>query len=136
MAVSREQLIQELYARWLDAASRIAFAAALLAFVLYTGGFLPSFVPLDTLPALWRLPVGEYLARTGAPAGWEWLRLVGHADYLSLACVALIALVTLICYLAVLPMLLRLGERLEAALFAAQAVVLFFACSGALAACH
>lgn len=136
MAVSREQLIQELYARWLDAVTRIAFAATLAAFGLYAADILPSFVPLDALPALWRLPVGEYLARTGAPAGWEWLRLLGYADYLSLACVALIALVTLICYVAVLPMLLRLGERLEAALFAAQALVLLFVCSGALAAGH
>jgi hypothetical protein len=136
VAVSREQLIQELYARWLDAVSRIAFAAALGAFALYAGGVLPSFVPLDTLPALWQLPVGEYLARTGAPAGWGWLGLLAYADYLSLACVALIALVTLICYLAVLPLLVRLGERLEAALAAAQVVVLFFACSGVLAAGH
>ena len=136
MAVSREQLVQELYARWLAAATWIAFAAACVAFVLYAGGVLPSFVPLDALPALWRLPVGEYLARTGAPVGWGWLRLVTYADYLSLACVALIAAVTLVCYLAVLPMLLRLQERVQAALVAAQLIVLLVVASGALAAGH
>jgi hypothetical protein len=134
VALSREQVLQEFYARWLGAATLIAFAAALVAFVLYAGGILPSFVPLDALPALWRLPVGEYLARTGEPTGWGWLRLLGYADYLSLACVALIAAVTLICYLAVLPMLLRLGDRWQAALVAAQVIVLLVASSGALAA--
>ena len=76
VAVSREQVVQELYARWLGAVARIAFAASLVAFVLYAGGVLPTFVPLDALPALWQLPVGEYLARTGAPVGWGWLRLL------------------------------------------------------------
>lgn len=136
MAVSREQVVQELYARWLGAATLIAFAAAFVAFVLYAGGVLPSFVPLDALPALWQLPVGEYLAQTGAPVGWGWLRLLPYADYLSLGCVALIAAVTLVCYLAVLPMLLRLGERVQAALVAAQLIVLLVAASGALAAGH
>lgn len=136
MAVSREQVVQELYARWLGAATWIAFAAACVAFILYAGGVLPSFVPLDALPALWQLPVGEYLARTDVPVGWDWLRLLSYGDYLSLACVALIAAVTLVCYLAVLPMLLRLEERMQAALVAAQIVVLLVAASGSLAAGH
>jgi len=134
VALSREQVLQEFYARWVGAATRIAFAATLVAFAAYAGGILPAFVPLDALPALWHLPVGEYLARTGAPTGWGWLRLLGYADYLSLACVALIAAVTLFCYLAVLPLLLRLGDRWQAALVAAQVIVLLLASSGALAA--
>jgi hypothetical protein len=134
VAVSREQVVQELYARWLGAVALIAFSAALLAFILYAGGFLPTFVPLEALPALWRLPVGEYLARTGAPVGWGWLRLLSYGDYLSLGCVALVAAVTLVCYLAVLPMLLKLEGRLQAALVAAQIIVLLIAASGALAA--
>ena len=134
--MSREQVVQELYARWLGAVTCIAFATALVAFVLYAWGVLPPFVPLDALPALWQLPVGEYLARTGAPVGWGWLRLLPSADYLSLGCVALIAAVTLVCYLAVLPMLLKLEERVQAALVAAQIIVLLVAASGVLAAGH
>jgi hypothetical protein len=136
VAVSREQVVQELYARWLGAVAHIAFAAALVAFVLYAGGVLPALVPLDALPTLWQLPVGEYLARTGAPVGWGWLRLLPYADYLSLGCVALIAAVTLVCYLAVLPMLLKLQERVQAVLVAAQIIVLLVAASGALAGGH
>jgi len=134
--VSREQVVQELYARWLGAATGTAFAAALVAFVLYAGGVLPSFVPLEALPTLWQLPVGEYLARTGAPVGWGWLRLLPDADYLSLGCVALIASVTLVCYLAVLSMLMKLGERIQAVLVAAQIIVLLIAASGAFAGGH
>jgi hypothetical protein len=131
--MSREQIVQALYARWLEAATWGAFAASLVAFAVYAGGLFPSFVPLASLPMLWHLPVEQYLARTGAPTGWAWLPLLAFSDYLSLACVALIGVVTVVCYLAVLPMLLRLGERLQAALVAAQIVVLLIAASGALA---
>ena len=131
--MSREQLVHERYARWLETATRLTFAASLAAFVVYAAGLLPAFVPLEALPRLWHLPVAEYLARTGAPAGWGWLRLLPDSDYLSLACVALIGAVTLVCYLAILPLLARLGERLQAALVAAQIVVLLAAMSGTLA---
>ena len=131
--MSREELVQKRYARWLDAANRIAFAASLAAFVVYAGGLLPSFVPLERLASLWHLPVDDYLERTGARAGWEWLGLLAYSDYLALACVALIGMVTLVCYLAILPLLVRVGERLEAALVAAQVIVLLIAASGALA---
>lgn len=134
--MSKEDLIQEAYARWLDTGTRVAFAASLLAFTLYAGGFLPAFVPLAALPGLWALPVHEYLEKTGAASGWAWLPFIGYSDYLSLACIALVGVVTLLCYLAILPLLLRLGERLQAALVVAQAIVLLAAASGLLAGGH
>jgi hypothetical protein len=134
--MSQDELLQEAYARWLDAGTRLAFAASLIAFVLYAGAVVPSFVPPETLPDLWGLPVDQYLERTGAPAGWGWLALIAFSDYASLACIALIGLVTVLCYFAILPMLLRLGDRLQAGLVIAQAVVLLVAASGVLAGGH
>jgi hypothetical protein len=131
-----EERVQQLYARWLDGATRMAFAAVLLAFLTYVTGVLPPFVPLDALPALWGLPVDEYLQKTGDLPGWGWLRLLGFSDHLSLASVALIGLVTLLCYLRILPLLLRLGERLQAVLVLAQILVLLTAASGLLAGRH
>lgn len=134
--MTEDEILQETYARWLDASTRLAFAATLLAFLLYAGGVVPAFVPLETLPDFWALPVDQYLERTGAPAGWGWLGLIAFSDYASLACIALIGLVTVLCYLAVLPMLLRLGDRLQTGLVIAQAVVLVIAASGVLAGSH
>jgi hypothetical protein len=133
MAVKSDEVLEDAYARWLDAGSRVAFALSLTAFALYVGGVLPSFVSLDALAGLWGLPVDAYLEKTAAPSGWTWLRLLGFADYLTLTCMALIALVTLLCYLAILPRLLRQGERLQAALVLVQALVLLGAASGLLA---
>jgi hypothetical protein len=122
--------VQEAYARWLDAGTRLSFAASLVAFLLYVSGAMPAYLPLEALPRYWGLPVGEFLRQTGAPAGWGWLERLGSAEYLNLACIALLGVVTALCYARIVPILLRLGERLQAALAAAQIAVLAAAVSG------
>ena len=128
--------LSRLYARWLDAATKSAFVVSVAAFLVYVLGLLPAFVPLEALPRLWGLPVDEYLRRTGAPAGWGWLELFDRGEYLNLACLALLACVTLVCYLRVLPAMLKEGARLELAIAAAQVVILAVAVSGVFAAGH
>ncbi len=122
--------IQSTYARWLDVATRAGFVVSLCAFLLYVSGVLSPHVPLQQLPQLWGLPVARYLEATAAPNGWGWLGLITQADYLNLAAVALFGLVTLACFLRVIPLLLRSGERLQAAIAIAQVVVLAAAASG------
>jgi len=116
----------DVYARWLDWMVRIAFLIAAIAFALYVSGVLPPYVALDDLPELWRLPLPDYLARSGAPTGWSWLPLIMRGDYLSLSALALFALMTLVCLLRVLPVL----PRLQAAIAVAQVLVLLAAISG------
>ena len=115
---------QEVYARWLAALTVFAFVSAGVAALLYFGGVLPPYIAPQSLLELWRLPLDEYLARTGAPTGWGWLALAGRGDYLSLAVICLFGLISLICCARVIPAFLRHGERLHAALAAAQVVVL------------
>jgi len=122
--------LQQLYARWLEAGMRTAFAVSLVAFLLYVSGVLPAYVPLEALPQYWGLPVDEFLRRTGAPAGWRWVGMMDRAEYLNLACVALIASATLVCYLRVLPALIGMRQRLDAAVAALQIAVLLAAASG------
>ena len=131
MDVSRpDARLQATYARWLDLATTAGFAVSLGAFLLYVSGALPSYVPLQQLAALWGLPVARFLEATGAPTGWAWLPLIGRAEYLNLAALALFGLVTLACYLRIIPLLLRSGERLQAAIAVAQVIVLAAAASG------
>jgi hypothetical protein len=77
--MSREQIAHERYASWLEMATGLAFNASLAAFVACAAGLLPASVPLEALPVLWHVPAADYLARTGAPAGWGWLRLLPAA---------------------------------------------------------
>ena len=119
--------LQELYARWLDFFTKAAFVVSVTTLFLYLSGAVPAFVELKQLPEVWVLPVDRYLELTGAPRGWAWLRLTGYADYLTFIGICLYALVTLFCYLRIIPALLRGGERLQAALAIAQVLVLLAA---------
>jgi hypothetical protein len=128
-----DRALRELYARWLDGASKAGFAISLGAFLLYVGDLLPAYLPLEDLPRYWTLPVHRFIEVTGAPQGWEWLGQLRYGDALNLAAVALLGLVTPVCYARLLPALLAERDWLQAALAAAQLVVLVAAASGLLA---
>jgi hypothetical protein len=122
--------LQERYASWLDGWTRFAYVASLLTFLAYVFGLLTPLVPPERLARLWHLPLAQYLEATGAPTGWGWLRYLGRGDYANFAGLALFACIVLVCHAALIAPLLRRGERLLAALAAAQVAVLLFAASG------
>ena len=119
-----------IYARWLACAARAGLAVLVLAFVAYAGGLMAPLVPLEDLPRLWVLPLDRYLAASGAPTGWAWVAVADKGDYANLAGIAVLGLVSVGCYLRLLPELLRRGERVLAAIAAAQIVVLVGAALG------
>jgi len=129
-AVSEEQ---KLYARWLSVGARAGLAVLSACFLVYVLELLEPQVPLRELPALWAHPVEHFRTLTGAPAGWGWIALLGKGDYLSFVGIVMLGLVTLVCYARIVPALLKRGERLQAALAAAQVLVLLAAASGLLA---
>jgi hypothetical protein len=128
-----ERALRLLYARWLDRASRAGFALCLCAFIVYAGGLLPSYLAASELPRYWGMSASRFVALTNMPHGWEWLRFLGYGDMLNLGAVAVLALVTPLCYARVVPRLVAERDWLEAALAAAQLLVLAAAASGFLA---
>jgi len=118
--------VEDLYADWLDRLARIAFVVSVATLLIYLSGALEPFVPLAELPELWRLPLAQYLERSGAPTGWAWIGHLRYGDYLNLAAIALFALIALVSYLRIIPVL----PRLQAALAVAQVLVLLAAMSG------
>ena len=131
--IGDERALRVLYAGWLDRASKLGFALCLCAFIVYAGGLLPSLVPASELPRYWGMSVSRFVTLTNLPHGWQWLRFLGNGDMLNLGAVALLALVTPICYARILPRLLAERDWLQAALAAAQLMVLAAAASGLLA---
>ena len=122
--------MQATYARWLDIMTRIGFGVSLAAFLVYVSGAVEPFIPLERLPQLWGMPAARFAEATGAPGGWDWLALIGRADYLNLAAVALFGLVTLACYARIVPVLFAAGERPQAWIALAQVLVLAAAAAG------
>ena len=118
---------QEIYARWLQTGSKIAFAFALIAFVLYLAGIPAPLLPLHDLPRLWTLSAADMMREAHAPGGWSWIHFLRYGDYINVLAIALFPLLALVCVARVIPDFLRQGERLQAALAILQVLVLLAA---------
>ncbi len=122
---------QQLFARWLDAGTKVALALLTAGFVVYVTGLLPPQLPPEELAKLWGLPLHEFVAAAGAPTGWGWLALWGRGDYVNYFGIVLLASIVMAAYLRVLPLLAR-HDRTFAAIAALEIVVLLAAASGLL----
>lgn len=118
------------YANWMRAGVVVGLTLLVASFVVYIVRLLPPSVPHEQLPSLWSLPVKEYLARTGAPSGWSWVRRLHQGDVLNFLGVAALSTVTLACYARIIMPLLKSGERILAAIAIAQVLVIAIAATG------
>ena len=132
-AVPVEQLR---YATLLDFTSKLGFAALGVGFVAYALGWLDTHVTVEQLPQLWGLPLGGYLAATGAPTGWGWLAHLHKGEYAVLLGIAILAGCSLVCLAAILPIYLRRRDLVYAGICALEIAVLLLAASGVLAVGH
>ena len=107
-----------------------------LSFIAYVGGLLTPHVPLQQLPQLWNLPVGEYLRLTQSPQGWGWLALAAKGDFSNQIGIAVLASCSLPPLLAVIPMFRRQRATAYAIICALEILVLLLAASGWLSAGH
>ena len=124
--------VSEEYARCMAIGTAIALALIVVELIAYVSGALTPFVPLRDLPGLWGMPMRQYLAAAGVPAGWGWIALAGRGDYVNFIGIALLASITIACYLVALRRYLARRDRIYAALTAAQLIVLVAAASGLL----
>lgn len=123
---------QQRYARLLSWGSRSGLAVLAVSFVAYIFGWLPAHVPVEQLPNLWNLPVGEFLKQTDTPTGWNWLLMAGQGDFASLIGIAWLSGSTLICLLAVIPIYVRRKDRIFVMLCVSALAVQLLAASGML----
>jgi hypothetical protein len=117
------------YARVLGRGVQVGFVLLVVSFVLYLTGILPPLVPVDQLPNYWGLSAAEFSKATGSPTGWAWLAQIGKGDLLNLLGIVVLASVSAVSTLAVLPIFVRRGERAHVAI--AVLLVLVLAVSAA-----
>ena len=126
---SEEQII---YASILNWGMIIGFLALTLAFLMYMFGALPNFVPIEDLPKHWGKKVHDFNHDLHAPTGWNWLAYVGKGDYLNFIGIAVLAGLTIFCYLAIIPTLLKKKDKAYLIIAVAEVLVLALAASGIL----
>lgn len=127
--VPKEQL---LYTKALSVLSKTGFGLLVVTLILYLGELLPPKVPFEELSKYWSLSCAEYLRAAGIQAGWSWLYLIGHGDFIAFLAVSFLAAVTGICYLFIIPSYLRRGDTIYGSLAIIEVIVLIFAASGIL----
>lgn len=132
------------YASILEIGVYAGLVVLLVTFALYASGAVAPSVPLHELPHYWQLSVHEYLEATNAEhlhhehviTGWAWVSVVWKGDYLNFIGIALLAGVTIVCYLGIIPTLLRKHDHVYATMATLEVLVLTLAASGILAAGH
>jgi len=135
---------QLLYAKILQIGMYIGLALLLLTFALYASGIVEPAIPVDQLPDYWTMSVHDYLEATNHDhvhqeqpvTGWSWLLVLGKGDYLNFLGIAVLSMVTIVCYAGIVPTLIRKKDRVYATLALVEIAILTLAASGILTAGH
>ena len=135
---------QLLYAKILQTGMYIGLALLLVTFALYTSGIVQPAVPVEQLPDYWEMNVHDYLEATNHDhlhrehpvSGWSWLSVLGKGDYLNFLGIALLSAVTIVCFVGIVPTLLRKKDKAYVVMALLEAAILTLAASGLLTVGH
>jgi hypothetical protein len=125
---------QIVYANILEKGMLLGLVVVVVTYCIYVVGFMKPYVPMDSVTKYWQMNVQDYLHNCGIKSGWAWLSLVGYGDFLNFVGIALLAGITMICFLAIVPLLWRENDKLYALFALLEAAILGVAASGILGA--
>ena len=120
------------YANLLFWGAWLGILCMFLTYLVYVLGILSPYIPIEKVPGLWSLSVTEYVKEYNVPIGWGWFGLIGHGDFLNFLGLALLAGLTVVCYLTLIPTYLRRKDTAMVSIVIAEIVVLCVAASGLL----
>lgn len=124
---------QVLYAKILNIGMKVGLVGISLSFLAYVFGIITPKIPVDSISTYWGMKSHDYLVETGLTGGWSWLGMYTYGDFLNFFPIAFLAGLTIICYLAIVPTLLRKKDTVYAVLALLEVLVLAGAASGILA---
>ena len=118
------------YAKILDTTMKMSLAILLFTFAIYIFEIRAAHVPLSRLPECWGLPSHQFTQQNNSPTGWLWIYELGSSDYMNYIGMILLAGVSVVCYLRILPTFIRKKDWIYAMLIFAEIVVMLLAMSG------
>ncbi|HAK59443.1 MAG TPA: hypothetical protein DCO77_03530 [Nitrospiraceae bacterium] len=133
VTVAEEQVT---YANILNVGMWTGLALLVVMFFIYISGILPSLVAIEDLSKYWHLTASDFHKELGTPIGWGWLAHVGKGDYLNFVGIAILAGLTIVCYIAIMPALKRKKDTAYLVIAVLEVVVLTLAASGILQSGH
>jgi len=123
---------QLLYASILEKGMLLGMILLLVTYFIYVVGILKPYIPLTDIPGYWSTDVHDYLHRAGIQSGWSWVKMLWYGDFLNFTGIALLAGVSIFCFLSIVPMLLKQGDKLYAFFAILEVIILGVAASGVL----
>jgi len=123
---------QIVYANILNIGMIIGLAIIVVTFIVYMSGILSSFIPPQEIPKYWTMASKDFIHTLQAPTGWDWLAMVDKGDYLNFIGIAFLAGLTILCYLVILPILMKKKDTPYVVIAIIEVAVLTLAASGIL----
>lgn len=123
---------QVLYAKLLEKGMYIGLLILLITFFLYAFGIMDPYIPLDKISNYWSMNVNDYLHHANIEAGWAWMGMLKYGDFVNFIGIAILAGVTILCYAAIVPTLLKNNDKVYAVLAILEVIILSAAASGIL----
>lgn len=127
---------QELYADILQKGMLVGLVALFITFAIYAIGIVKPYIPLNDISGYWGMNVHDYLHHANIEKGWAWLGMLKYSDFINFIGIALLAGASIICYIAIIPTLLKNNDKAYAILAVLEVIVLSLAASGILAVGH
>ncbi|MFO7970189.1 MAG: hypothetical protein R6U40_00395 [Desulfobacterales bacterium] len=136
-AVSLEATPEQiLYAKILEWGMYSGLLILFITFALYVFGIMDPYIPLNKISNYWSMSVYDYLEYAGIKDGWAWLGMLKYGDFINFIGIVILAGVTIMCYAAIVPTLLKNKDIIYAILAVLEVVILGAAASGILAVGH
>jgi len=129
-AASKATKEQVQYANLLFLGCWGGLALMVLTYLIYLLGILPPHVPMDKIIVLWSKSVKTYLAEGNVHQGWAWASMLNKGDFINFLGIALLAGMTIICYIPLIPAFLKKKDFMYTGFVIAEIVVLCLAASG------
>jgi len=124
------------YADVLEIGMRLGLLCLFMTFPFYIFGMMEPRIPVDQTFHCWTLSAAEYNREVGIDPGVGWLAMITYSDFLNFIGITILASVTALCCLAVIPLMLKRHDMLYAVLALLQVLVLVLAASGVCAVGH
>ena len=139
-----DQSEQLVYAKVLEIGMYIGLVILFITFALYVFRIVTPAVPLEQVSNYWTHGVHEYLEVVNddflhlehPPTGWAWVGMLNKGDFLNFVGIAILAGISILCYLAIVPTLLRKKDYAYLTMAILEVLVLTLAASGILAVGH
>lgn len=104
----------------------------LVTFFVYVTGVFESYIPINEVSQYWSMPVSHYVHEANVPTGWGWATLLGKGDFLNFIGIALLAGMTIVCFIVILPYYVKQKDIVFVVLVILEVLVLCLGASGLL----